>query len=290
MYNPATVGSESFIDDLFESKLIKNTVTQAERDEYQEIRRQLANNQSRNFSGNPVLQHLERMATRTRKKARRALQDKHPAYLRDIRSLGLVLYHALSSRQNTVYHTSDGDPVTLLFKWLDSMTTQMTLTHALLSGLTELDKRVILRGGKVDIVLDFAGFVRDKSRLFFGLLDDRHKTKACRFTIKHWNQVERRLDEDVYVWFDDEVANGLANMHGPLSCPCTSNAELGNWLKIHYHWPPDEAHEGQLRVQVTRKSTINHRSTSIVPSEHDRLCRYRQEDANGQIHNWSEFL
>ncbi|MGA7743864.1 MAG: hypothetical protein WBP56_12895 [Polyangia bacterium] len=290
MYNPATVGSDSFVDDLFESMLIKNTVTQADRDQYQEFRRQIANSQSRNPNGDPVLQGLERMAARMRKKARRSLQDKHPAYLRDIKSLGLILYHALSSRQNIVYHTSDGDPVILLLKWLDSMATWTTLTHAVLSRLTALDKQLILRGGSVDVVLDFAEFVREKSRLFFGFLNDRHKTKACRFTIKHWNQAERKLDEDVYVWFDDRVAAGLANSHGTLSCPWTINAELGNWLQIHYDWPPDEAHQGQLCVHVKRKRIINRTSTSITPSEHDRLCAYRQDDVNGRIHHWSQFL
>ncbi len=290
MYNPATVGSERFVEDLLESKLIKNTVTQADRDQYQKMRRQFANNQFRNFSGDAVFQHLERMAARMRKKAKRALKDKHPAYLRDIKTLGLVLYHALSSRQNTVYYTSDGDPVILLFKWLDSMTTRMTLTHAVFSRLTTLDKQLILRGGTADLVLDFAEFVRQKSRLYVGLLNDRHKTKACRFTIKHWNQAQREFDEDVYVWFSDVVAGGLANSHGTLSCPWTINAELGNWLQIHYDWPPDEAHQGELCVHVKRKRIINRASTSIMPSEHDRLCAYRQDDVNGRIHHWSQFL
>jgi hypothetical protein len=290
MYNPATVGSESFIDDQFESKLIKGTVTQADRGDYWKTRCRLGNQHASEVSRDASLQRLERVAARLRKKARRSLQDRHPAYIRDIKSLGLAIYYALSSRRNTVYYTADGDLVILLFKWFDSMLTQATLMHAVLARLSPLDKKLIMRGGTTDVVLDFAQFVREKSSLYIGLVSDRRKSNACRFSIKYWNWAERKLDEDVYLWFDDRTAGWLTNLHGPMSCGCTANTEFGNWLRLLYHWPPDAAHEGKLLVQVTRKTIVNRTSTSITPSEHDRLCTYRREDASGKIQEWSHFI
>ena len=290
MYNPATVGSWSFIDDQFESKLIKGTATPDERDDFRKTRCQMGNMYAGLAKGNPALERLERMEARMRKKSRRSLQDRHPAYIRDIKNLSLAVYYALSSRQNTVYYTADGDLVVLLVKWFDSMTTWVSLMHHVLAKLSSLDRTLIMGGGTIDIVLDFADFVREKHRLYLGLLNDRRKSKACRFTIKYWNRADRKLEEEVYFWFDDKVAGWLADLHGPMSCGCSANAEFGNWLRLIYHWPPDAAHEGKLRVQVKRKAIVNRTSTSIPPSEHDRLCQYRREDASGRIQGWSQFI
>lgn len=290
MYNPATVGSWSFIDDQFESKLIKGTATPDEREDFRKARCEMGNMYAGLAKGDPVLERLERMEARMRKKSRRSLQDRHPAYIRDIKNLSLAIYYALSSRQNAVYYTADGDLVVLLVKWFDSMTTWVSLLHHVLPKLSSLDRTLIMRGGTIDIVLDFADFVREKHRLYLGLLNDRQKTKACRFTIKYWNRTDRKLEEEVYFWFNDNIAGWLADLHGPMSCGCSANANLGNWLRLIYHWPPDPAHEGKLRVQVKRKAIVNRKSTSIPPSEHDRLCKYRREDANGKIQDWSQFI
>jgi len=110
MYNPATVGSQSFIDDLYESKILKNTVTSEDQFKYQKIRSLLGDHHAREASGRPGLQRLEQMSARLQKKARRSLKDRHPAYIRDIKSIGLAIYYGLSSRRNTVYYTSDSDP------------------------------------------------------------------------------------------------------------------------------------------------------------------------------------
>jgi hypothetical protein len=290
MYNPATVGSASFFDDWFDSRLIKGTLTEEDRKVYERMRRQSAGRATRDESVEPASDCLDRMAARLRKKARRSLQDKHPAYMRDIKSLSLALYRSLSSRQNTVYHTADGDPAILLLKWLDSMTMWIAIGQGVFSRLAAIDWGIIRRGGKVNVVLDFAEFAREKSKIFRGFLTDRRKTEACRFTIKHWNQAERKLDEDVYLVFEDEVAGWLANLHGPMSCGGTANADLGNWFKFRYHWPPDEAHLGRLRVEVIRKSIIKREPMSITASAHDRRCRYRQDDFNGMIQEWSQFI
>jgi hypothetical protein len=290
MYNPATVGSASFLNDWFDSRLIKKAVTQEDREIYQKLRRQSGGRAAMKTGTATASNRLDHMATRLHKKARRSLQDKHPSYIRDIKSLSLALYHSLSSRQNAVYHTTDGDPAILLLKWLDSMTMWITLGKNVLSRLAAIDRQTIMGGGRVNMVLDFAEFAREKSKVLHSMLSDRRKTNACRFTIKHWNQLERRLDEDVYLVFEEEIAGWLANLHGPLSCGGTANAEVGNWLGLRYHWPPDGAHLGKLRVQAYRKSVVRSQPMAITASEHDRRCRYRQDDFNGRIQEWSQFI
>jgi len=75
-------------------------------------------------------------------------------------------------------------------------------------------------------------------------------------------------------------------MHGPMSCPQTANGELGNWLRLRY----DRPHEGTLVVRASRKPIVNWNSATIMPSEHDRACRYRRDDASGKIQDWSQFI
>ncbi len=166
----------------------------------------------------------------------------------------------------------------------------MTLNHFVLPKLGIIEKRSLMEGYTVDMVLSAAEFIGHRVKLFGGFLDDRRKEKACRFTIKHWDQNERKFHEDVYLWFEDVVANGLSNAHGPLSCYFTRNSEFGNWLHLHYHWPPADGDEGGLRVQVTQKRIVNRASTFVAPDEHARLCRYRLDDASGDMSAWSQFV
>jgi hypothetical protein len=139
---------------------------------------------------------MQEATTRARKKARQAQRDKHPAYLRDIKNLALVLYYSLRSKRNVIYYTADGDPIPLFLKWLDSVAMQSTLKCLVLPKLLTLEPRYLAQGGTVDIVLDAADFVQRKYKMARGLLDDKRKTTACRFTIKHWNQAEGRFDEE----------------------------------------------------------------------------------------------
>jgi hypothetical protein len=294
MYNPANVGSEDFLADMYNSRVIKNVaLTEQEKRAYQRDRRQLSSGRTHDDSGRPKgdgHRFLERLASRTRKKATTAMRDKHPAYLRDIRSLALILYNCLSTRQNTIYYTTDGDPIALFLKWLDSMTMWMTLVNASLEKITSAERGHIAGGGRIDVRLDAAAFVERRYKLFEGFVLDRRKKQACRFTIKRWNQEASTFDEDVYLWFDDKVAEGLTRAHGPLSCHFTMNAERGNWVDMRYHWPPAKEDLGKLRVNLARKRIVNQESLSVSPEVHDDRCRYRQEDASGEMADWSQFV
>jgi hypothetical protein len=290
MYNPATVGSGSFFEDWFESRLVTKTVTQEDREIYEKVRRRMGGKAAAKKDGPGYIpDRLKQMSTRLHKKARRSLWDRHPAYIRDIKSLSLALYSSLSSRQNGVYHTADGDAGILLLKWLDSTTMWLAMGKVVFSRISDLDRQIIMGGGKINLVVDYAEFAREKSRVFESMLSDRRKTDACRFTIAHWSPAERKLDEDIYLVFEDAIAGWLSSMHGPMSCGGTANAELGNWLRFRY-WPPDEDHPGKLRIEVYRKSTVRRDPMAITALEHDRRCRYRQDDMNGKIQEWSQFI
>jgi hypothetical protein len=290
MYNPALVGSLSFVDDQYESMLIKGIATQADRDQYEKIRSKMVNEELKMADGIPALQRSLRLEARLRKKARRSFRDRHPAFIRDIKSLALALYYALSSRQNAVYYTADGDVPPLLLKWLDSMATEVTLRNLVLARLGRENSRLIQRDGKIEILLEYEEFVHAKQKLFRDFVNDQGKKKASRFSVKHWDVLQRKLSEDFYLWFEDGIAGCLSNLHGPMSCPYTANCELGNWMRLHYYWPPDKVHEGKLRVVASRKRIVNRVSGFITPSEHDRLCKYRRDDVSGQIQNWTGFI
>jgi hypothetical protein len=170
------------------------------------------------------------------------------------------------------------------------MTMHMMLAWMVLPRLGKLDRDHLAHGGTVDVVLDAAEFVTRRLKLFKGFVVDRRKTEGCRFTVRQWNQADRRFEEDVYLWFEDNVAAGLARVHGNLSCHFTKNAEHGNWLDMHYHWPPMERDVGKIRVNLTEKRIVNHASSKVSPEEHDAFCRYRREDASGEIAGWSQFV
>ncbi len=290
MYNPATVGSSSFFEDLYEAQLLKNTVTQGDRDAFEKFRRAMSAWETQKEKSRPVFDRLRRMASGLHKKARRSLQDKHPAYIRDIKSLSLALYHSLSSRHNVVYYTTDADPPILLLKWLDAMTAHIALAHDVMRRLGEIDRQHVMNGGTVSVVLDYAAFSHEKSALLKSMLNDRKKRDACRFTIKYWNPTDRRLDESVYLVFEDEVAGWLSNLHGSASCGGTPNGDGWNWARFRYFWPPEAAYAGKLRVEVHRKLFASRTAPiEVTTDEHDRRCSYRRDDFDGRIQSWSQF-
>jgi hypothetical protein len=158
-----------------------------------------------------------------------------------------------------------------------------------LPKLGRLDSQQLAQRGKLDVILDAASFITQRQKLFEGFVRDARKSEGCRFAVKQWNQVERKFEEDIYLWFEDNVAGGLTKAHGPLSCHFTANNERGNWLDMHYHWPPAQGDDGKIRVNLSRKSIVNSTSWSVSPEEHDQRCRYRKDDASGEIARLSQF-
>jgi hypothetical protein len=293
MYNPANVGSGEFIEDLYRSKLIKGLpVEPDEHKGYRKLRRSSSAGHTHEPTGelkSELGRRLERAASKTRKKAMEAIRDKHPAYMRDIKSLALMLYYCLYTRQNVIYYTADVDPITHLLKWLESMCMRMTLLRFVLPSLVVFEPAYVMSGQTMTVTIDVLRFIRYRHRLALGFLNDKQKTKACRFSIKRWDQTNHGFEDDIYMWFEDRVAGMLANMHGPLSCHYTRNYPDANCLNMFYHWPPLEEDRGLLRVEVARKAIANRRSTRVDPLVHDKACQYRRDDSNGTIASWSQF-
>jgi hypothetical protein len=52
---------------------------------------------------------------------------------------------------------------------------------------------------------------------------------------------------------------------------------------------PADGDEGKLRVRVKEKTIVNGHSFGVATAEHDRLCKYRKEDA-AESGAWSQFL
>lgn len=296
MYNPANIGSEDFGEQLYRSRVIRGEeIGEKERRQYEKMRRCSPVGHALDPSGKPkdaFFRHLEDLRRRVTNKAKRAFQDKHPAYMRDIKNLALILYYALSKRRNVTYYTTDGDPIPLFFTWLDSMSMWLTLNVSVLSGLGDEGRRSVMRGETREILLDYLDFVERRGKMFRRFVSNRWKEAGLRFAVRHWDQNERRFSKDIHVVFTDEMAEELSSAHGNLSCHFTKNDTYGNWLELHYHpyWRPSKPEETQVRVVVNKKSIINRSSRWVAPEEHDKNCSYREEDRTGEMSSWSAFV
>jgi hypothetical protein len=294
MYNPANVGSEDFYEDLFISNLIRGlNITDEDQKAHEQIRRRSSSSHTYDRLGRPkaeFLRHLEDLQSRTFKKARKAAQDRHPAYLRDIRTLSLILYNTLTSEKDAVFYTTDADPIPLVLKWLDLMCMRSTLSACILPGIGSAGMRTLTRWGTLVFYLGYEDFVRKRKQVFCSLVSDRWKEAGVRLTIRRWNQTGHRFEEDIWLTFTRDVAKAVSTMHGNLWCHFTKNDTLGNWLRFHYYWPPAHPQETRIRVEVTRKPLVNRMSIAVSPEAHGDKCKYRKEDASGEIASWSDFL
>jgi hypothetical protein len=290
MYNPAIVGSPDFSTELLLSRRINGVATDEDNRAYERIRRTSEVGHAMLPDGTPKPQELvklERHDAATRKKIVATIRDGHPAVVNDIKNLALVLYFCLSTRQNVVFYTADVDPVSLFLRWLESMSMEWTLRHEVLARLGT-DSRGRVRCDQPRVVIPVDEFVQRRHRLFKDMVRDSYKASGCRFTIKRWNQNAHAFDEDIYITFEEKIAEALAHTHGNLQCHFTQNNEFGNWLHLLYRWPPVDPASGQLSV-VLRLKGINVRSTKVSAHEHDAECLYRREDAGGHLHEWSQF-
>ena len=87
-----------------------------------------------------------------------------------------------------------------------------------------------------------------------------------------------------------DIAQALSTLHGNLCCHFTKNDTLGNWLRFHYYWPPAQPEETRIRVEATKKALLNRTSITVSPETHEDKCKYRKQDASGEIASWSEFV
>jgi len=190
---------------------------------------------------------------------------------------------------DTVFYSADGDPISLFFKWMDSMIMRMALGYFILPKLGKIDRQHIANGGSVGFKLDSAEFIKWRHGTLLKACVDRNKKEACRFTIRRWDQNSKKFDEDVYLWFDEKTAHRLLNAHGGFWCYFAKNDFMGNWLKYQYHWPPEDPKDLRLKVVVKRTGLVNAASYPVECSEHDSRCKYRQDDGSGKLSEWSEF-
>jgi hypothetical protein len=241
--------------------------------------------------GNPKpegLRKLERQASATRKKIVATIRDGHPALIRDIKNLALALYYCLFTKQDVILYTADADLVSLFLRWVDAMSMRSTLLFEVLKKLGEDGRSRVARGGQTTIVLPADEFIEKRAQWFRDIVNDSYKTSGCRFTIKRWDQNTHTFEDDVYITFEDEVAEALARSHGNMWCHFTKNNELGNWVHLVYEWPTPDPTSRSLRVKV-RSKPIKSRSTLVTVDEHNHRCSYKQTDAAGCLHKWSQF-
>lgn len=294
IYNPANVGSEDFIEDVYNSKFIRgDNITDKDRKAYEKIRRRSSRGHLLDPIGKPkdvFFRYLEDLQARTSKKAKKAAQDRHPAYLRDIRTLSLILYNTLTSKEDVIFYTTDGDPIPLLLKWLESMTMRLALNAEIHPCIDPAGMRTLIRGGTLEFYLNYEDFIKRTQKIYADLVNDQWKETGVRFTIRRWNQIKLCFEEDVWLTFTDDIAENFSNMHGNLSCHFTKNDTLGNWLHFHYYWPPAQPQEKRIRVEVTKKALINRTPIVVSPQTHEDTCKYCKDDANGEIASWSAFV
>jgi hypothetical protein len=293
MYNPANVGNADFLEDRYHSILIHGElITKQDHKSYENYRRRAASGHQLAQDGKPkdqLLRYLERLQTSTSKKARKSVQDRQPAYLRDIRILSLILYSMLISRQDVVFYTTDGDAVPLLFKWLDSMSMRLALCSLLLPKIDPLGMQALDRGEPVEIFLNCEAFIRHKQGLLLNLFKERWKKNGTRITIRRWNQSQMCFEDDIWLSFSDQTTKGLSSMHGNFWCPFGTNNTHGNWLHINYFWPPEQPGT-EIRIKVTKKPVVSKPSFTVSPEFHETVCKYPQQDASGEIASWSDFV
>lgn len=236
------------------------------------------------------MRHLEGLQAKTSKKAKASVQDRHPAYLRDIRTLCLILYSMLIRRQEVVFYTTDGDAVPLLFKWLDSMSMRLALCSEILPEVNSRGIQTRKLGKAFELLLSYEDFIRRRQGILRDLFSDQGKESGFRFIIRRWNQTKLCFEEDVWLTFTKEISDLLSSLHGNYCCPFAENKTHGNWLHFNYHWPPEQPEETQIRVQVTMKPIANKPSLVISSEFHGRVCKYPQDDASGEISAWSDFV
>ncbi len=293
MYNPANVGSSDFLEQAYHSKIIRNLqISEDDKKLYDKIRRESPRSNPRDPSGKPKpegYRKLEEIGASTSKKAKRAFRDKHPSYLNDIRSLSLILYYALKYKENVVYYTADGDPVTLFLTWLDSVAMRMTLNTLVLKELGRREKALLKDNRKVEFRFDYEVFQKMKIGLFKDLCADKPNSTGLHFRIRLWERKRGRYGEGITFVFSAKLADYLSNFPGSLWCHFTENASYGNWLDLHYFWPPSEPNDSRIRVQVSKKRSVNPSSIVVPADAHNRDCSLRLQDHNGQIATWSQF-
>lgn len=294
MYNPANIGSNDFFEEYYLSMTIRGQeISDALRKAHGQVRKRSSTGHLRDPSGEPkheFLRHLEDMQSRTSKKGRKSVHDGHPAYLRDIRTLSLILYNTLTTKKNTVFYTTDVDPAVLLLKWLASMSMRLALITSILPKIDRTGCNALMGGAVLEFFIDYGEFARRRMGMLKDLIGDQWKESGVRLTIRRWNQVQKSFDEDIWLTFPDDVADTLSNLHGNLWCHFTANDNLGNWLHFHYYWPPEEPTDIRIRVEVKTKSRLNVTTTLVPPEAHDDTCAYRRDDVSGKICSWSEFV
>jgi len=291
IFSPAVVGSDEFYEELLLARRIKNAAEPEDERLYEQIRRRSATGRATLPDGtlkSDGLRRLERHASATRKKIVATIRDGHPAVIRDAKNLALALYYCLRTHQNVILYTMDADPLSFLLRWLEAQSMRSSLVAEVLSLLGEGGRERAARGDEMKVVIPAGDFVRKRQKWFQGMVNDSYKSSGCRFTVKRWDQNARAF-EDMYITFEKEIASGLAHVHGNMQCHFTKNNELGNWLHLVYEWPPADTTRDELRVTVRAKG-INWRSISVSTEEHDRECLYRKMDADGRLHEWSQFV
>jgi hypothetical protein len=292
MFNPAIVGSEDFLEEELLSRRIKGVSTEEEKRLYEQVRRRSRCGQASMPDGTPKSQGLRRLEgydSATRRKIAAAIRDGHPAVIRDIKNLALVLYYCLRMRRPVIFYTADVDPISLFFRWLDSMSMRAWLIHEVLTRLGEKGRARVSHGGRIMLRIPSEEFLTARTQWLKGMMHDEWKARGWRFVIKRWDQNALRFDEDVYMTFTKEIAAFLSRIHNNRWCHFTRNDDLGNWLHLVYEWPPVDPASPEFPVTVRRKPIIRE-SMRVSAHEHDQACKYRQVDAAGRLGETTQFV
>lgn len=291
-YNPANVGVREFLEEYFHSRALKGMpLSGAEQATYEVLRRSDPRGIDVDPLGKPKTdeyRQLEKLEANLKRKAKQSVRNEHPTLLNDIRSFSLAMYYMLTTRQDMVFYTGDGDIQPLMLKWLDSVAMRMVLLREVAERLNERIKDDLYKKKVFEFKLDYATVMTKRQLAFIKLIETPINEPAVRFTMRRWNWRTAQFEGDYWLTFSEKEAQQISSMHGNFWCKYSQNDEFLNWVRIVYELTVGDVSK-EIVVRVTSKALViwNELGHTVL---HQCQCRYRRDDASGGISKWSDFI
>lgn len=288
VYNPAIIGYRELVEGYFQSRKIKGIPLT---DEEQKRIDKLGRTDPRGADVDPIgaekteyYRQLEDMDARFKKKLKRSLSHPSASSLNDIRSFSLMMYHALTTKTDLILYTGDDDFLPMMLKWLDAASMRILLINEVGSRLNDRVKTELYRGTPFEFRIDYNEAGRRLEAIFQKLVQTPKNEPAVRFMVRGWDWRNQRLKGDHHLTFNEETANLLAGMHGNLICKGSKNDDYLNWVNITF-----SIESSNIAIKVKHKHPVPE-NVPMPTVVHQCTCRYRREDASGEIAKWSDFI
>ena len=286
--NPAIIGDRELAEGYFQSRKIKGIpLTDGEQKDIDRLGR----TDPRGAEVDPLgaektecYRQLEDMDAKFKKKLKRSLSRPSASSLNDIRSFSLMMYHALTTKTDLVLYTGDDDFLPMMLKWLDAVSMRILLINEVGLRLNDRVKIELCRGTPFEFQIDHNEAVRRLRAIFRKLVRTPKNEPAVRFMIRGWDWRNQRLKGDHHLTFNEESANLLARMHGNLRCMGSKNDDYLNWVNITF-----SIERSNIAIKVERKPLVPE-NVPMPTVVHQCTCRYRREDASGEMAKWSDFI